>query len=154
MVSYNCRRAGRKVKQMFANRFSTDTARAMSACPYINKGQRAEYMLALELTGQTRKADNRKGGADVLNYQVKSFRATLCKGNDLSQILVEYAEAERFAFVDEETAEWYDLSKAEFMEFASVFAELTKDSAKNGGKSKYRLNRQGRQQRDWLRDRT
>lgn len=139
---------------MFANRFSTNTARAMSACPYVNKGQRAEYMLALELTGEARKADNRKGGADVNIYQVKSFRATLCKGNDLNAILVEYASAERFAFVDEEDAEWYDLSKAEFMEFARQFAELTKDSAKNGGKEKYRLNRQGRQQREWLRDRT
>ena len=140
---------------MFANPFKTDIARACEECPYKNNGgQRAEYVLNIELFGTARKADNRKGGADVGVYQVKSFRATLCHGEDLQAILVEYKDAERFAFVDLEEAVWYDMSKAEFMEFARQFAELTKDSARNGGKTKYRLNRQGRQQREWLRDRT
>ena len=135
---------------MFANLYSDNSMRAMHACPYKNNGQRAEYLHAFELTGVACKADNHKGGADVKNYQVKSFRATVCKGESLDNFFQEYADAERVAFVDEENAKWYDLSKEEFREFIEKFAEACRESAKNGGAKKFRLNRQFRQQREWL----
>lgn len=118
---------------------------------YKNNGQHAEYRFGYTLNGVGARANNRKGGADVGIYQVKSFRATLCHGDDLNAIYDEYAEAERFAFVDDEENVWYDLSKDEFMEFAKTFAMLTRDSSKNGGKAKYQLNRQYNAQREWLR---
>ena len=129
------------------------TANILKECErvYKNNGQHAEYRLAYTLTGEHRKADNHKGGADVGIYQVKSFRATLCHGDNLNNILEEYADAERFAFVDDEENMWYDLTKEEFVEFAKAIATLTRDSAKNGGKVKYQLNRQYRQQREWFR---
>ena len=117
---------------------------------YRNNGQEAERLFALTLTGENRKADNHKGGADVGIYQVKSFRATVCKGNNIEQILTEYAQAERFAFVDIEEAVWYDMSKAEFVRFANEFKEITKESTKNGGAEKIRLNRKMKEQRAWL----
>ena len=137
-----------KVKQMFVNTLKTMTR------TYKNNGQHCEQRFAYTMTGEMVKADNHKGGADVLNYQVKSFRATVCKGENLDNFFTEYAEAERIAFVDDEANLWYDLSKEEFRQFIGQFAELTRESAKNGGTAKYRLNRQYRQQREWLRDRT
>ena len=128
------------------------TINLLTACTrvYANNGQHAEYRLAYTLTGEHRKADNKKGGADVGIYQVKSFRATLCHGDNIENLLVEYAAAERFAFVDDEKNLWYDLDKAEFLEFAKAFGEKTRDSQRNGGKVKIRLNRQTEKQRAWL----
>lgn len=128
------------------------TANRLAECEriYKNNGQHAEYRLAYTLTGEHRKADNRKGGADVGIYQVKSFGATVCHGNNINAVLDEYADAERFAFVDNEKNVWYDMSKAEFLAFAKAFAVLTRDSEKNGGKEKYRLNKQIRLQREWF----
>lgn len=127
------------------NRLTTDNKRV-----YKNNGQEAERLFALTLTGENRKADNKKGGADVGIYQVKSFRATVCKGHDIEQILVEYEKAERFAFVDIEEMVWYDLSKIEFVRFAEAFKELTRESKSNGGKEKIRLNRRINEQRAYL----
>ena len=117
---------------------------------YKNVGQQAEVDLAYTLTGKPKKADNRKGGADVLSYQVKTFRATLCKGTDPKAVLEEYKDAERFAFVDSEESTWYDLSKAEFLEFVRAFARVERESNKNGGSAKLRLNGQKKAQRAWL----
>lgn len=117
---------------------------------YKNDGQQAEVNLSYTLTGKPKRADNRKGGADVLSYQVKTFRATLCQGEDVNAILEEYKDAERFAFVDNEEATWYDMSKEEFLTFARLFARAERNSAKNGGTMKLRLNGQRTAQRAWL----
>lgn len=117
---------------------------------YNNVGQQAEVNLSYTLTGKPKRADNRKGGADVLGYQVKTYRATLCQGTDVNAILEEYKDAERFAFVDNEDATWYDMSKEEFLTFARLFARAERNSAKNGGTMKLRLNGQRTAQRAWL----
>lgn len=117
---------------------------------YKNDGQQAEVNLSFTLTDKPKRADNRKGGADVLSYQVKTFRATLCQGEDVNAILEEYKDAERFAFVDNEKATWYDMSKEEFLAFAKLFARAERNSAKNGGTMKLRLNGQRTAQRAWL----
>ena len=120
---------------------------------YKNNGQHLEYCLRA-MFGQPTKADNRKGGADLeiggVGYQVKGFRATLCHGETLSNIETEYAEADGFIFGDLETETAYIMSKAEFIQFATSFAEVTRESAKNGGKAKIRLNRKVEEQRAYL----
>ena len=113
-------------------------------------GHHAEDRLSMTLLGVHKKPDNNKGGADVGIYQVKTFRGTLCHGTDLSAVLVEYAEAERFAFVDDERGIWFDMSKAEFMEFAEQFKVIDYDSNKNGRAPKLRLNREFKKQRAYL----
>ena len=117
---------------------------------YKNEGQQAEVDLSYTLTGKPKKADNRKGGADVSTYQVKTFRATLCKGTNPLNVLEEYKDAERFAFVDREGLAWYDLSKDEFIEFVRAFARVERESNKNGGAEKLRLNGRKQEQREWL----
>lgn len=117
---------------------------------YKNAGQQAEVNLSFTLYDRPKKADNNKGGADVGTYQVKTFRATVCKGTDPRNVLEEYKDAERFAFVDSEKAVWYDLSKDEFLEFVRAFARIERESNKNGGAEKLRLNGRKQEQREWL----
>lgn len=120
---------------------------------YKNNGQHLEYCLRV-MFNQCAKADNRKGGADLVidgvGYQVKSFRATLCHGANLSGIETEYAEADGFIFGDLETETAYIMSKAEFIQFATAFAEISRESGKNGGSVKMRLNRRFEEQRAYL----
>lgn len=118
---------------------------------YNNNGQQVEVDLSYTLTGKPQKVSNEKGGADVLTYQVKSFRATVCHGHDLNNILTEYKDAEAFAFCDRNEATWYEMTKAEFIEFVRLFAEYTYDSKKNGGRCKVRLNRRIKEQKAYLR---
>ena len=115
-----------------------------------NIGAHAEVHFVYEMTGRMAKLSNTKGGADCLRWQVKSFRATVCNGADVNNILTEYATAERFAFVDSERGVWYDMSPAEFIEFARAFTETDKASPKNGGGEKLRLNRKLVKQREYL----
>lgn len=123
---------------------------------YKNNGQHLEYCLRV-MFGETAKADNRKGGADLTingkGYQVKGMRATVCHGDNIENITREYATADGFVFGDLETATAYIMTTAEFVEFARVFGETTRESAKNGGTSKIRLNRKLEEQRDYLRQR-
>ena len=55
---------------------------------YHNHGQNAEQSVRFTLTGEA-KADNVRYdlGADCLNYQIKSARATICKGDNLSMLI-------------------------------------------------------------------
>lgn len=134
---------------MFAN------ALKLEAEPkYGNIGQQAEREVRFTITGNWQNADNRKGGTDVLNAQIKSFRATLCHGSDINQILTEYAEADSFIFADREEQVFYTMTVEEFMQFARLFAEVDRESTKNGKEPKIRLNRQFKAQRSWLRSRT
>ena len=134
---------------MFAN-----TLKLEAKPKYGNIGQQAEREVRFTITGNWQNADNRKGGTDVLNAQIKSFRATLCHGVDLEQMFAEYAEAECFIFADREEQVFYTMSPAEFMQFAKLFAEVDRESTKNGKEPKIRLNRQFKAQRSWLRSRT
>lgn len=115
-----------------------------------NIGAHAEAHFVYELTGRMVKLSNVKGGTDCLRWQVKSYRATVCHGVDVNNVLTEYATAERFAFVDSERGVWYDMSPAEFMDFARAFTESDRESSKNGGGEKLRLNRKFVKQREYL----
>ena len=102
-----------------------------------NNGQACEQDLRYALTNRIEKPDNRKGEADVFDIQVKSARATLCKGTNLEEYVYNN-EANRFAYVTAERIV-YIMNKDEFYLFAREFATVTTDSAKNGGSQKMRL---------------
>lgn len=102
-----------------------------------NNGQACEQDLRYALTNRIERPDNRKGDVDVLDIQIKSARATLCKGTDL-EAYVYNNKANRFAYVTAERMV-YIMSKDEFYLFAREFATVTTDSVANGGSKKMRL---------------
>ena len=106
---------------------------------YKNNGQHMEQWTRFTLTGETAKADNlaHNLGADCLGYQIKSARATVCKGTDIRAYLATdmateyiYATAEGVAYV---------MNRTEYIEFVEVFGTITRESEKNGGAEKIRL---------------
>lgn len=102
-----------------------------------NNGQACEQDLRFALTGRIERPDNRKGETDIFDIQIKSARATLCKGTNLEDYVYSN-EANRFAYVTAERVV-YIMSKDEFYLFACEFATITTDSSKNGGSQKMRL---------------
>ena len=118
---------------------------------YKNNGQEAERIFRYTLTGEIIKADNlaHNLGTDCLNYQVKSARATVCRGRDLLAYLAE-DKATEFAYVSADFSKAYIMSRDEYVEFATKFGTLTRESAKNGGHEKIRLKTEGAEMRKWL----
>ena len=117
---------------------------------YNNHGQDAEQSVRFMLTGEIVKADNlsHELGADCLNYQIKSARATICKGADLKAYLdMDAATAYIYATNDGIA---YIMNRAEYEEFCTEFATLTRDSSKNGGGEKLRLKSESKAMLEWL----
>ena len=106
---------------------------------YKNNGQHMEQWTRYTMTGEIAKADNldhTKGG-DCMGYQIKSARATVCKGTDVRAYLENdgatayiYATANGIA---------YTMDRAEYIEFVEMFATITRESTANGGAVKMRL---------------
>ena len=117
-----------------------------------NNGQQAEREARHALTGEWFKADNLKGGADCLGYQIKSARATVCRGDSLDNIATEYAGVKGFIFADREACTMYVMTAEEWRAFCERFAEVDRESKGNG--VKLRLNRQNKAQRAYLERRT
>ena len=106
---------------------------------YKNNGQHMEQWTRFTLTGETAKADNltHDKGADCLGYQIKSARATVCKGTDIRAYLATdmateyiYATADGIAYV---------MTRVEYIEFIEMFGTVTRESTANGGAEKIRL---------------
>ena len=106
---------------------------------YKNNGQHMEQWTRFTLTGETAKADNlaHDKGADCLGYQIKSARATVCKGTDIRAYLATdmateyiYATADGIAYV---------MTRVEYIEFVEMFGTVTRESTANGGAEKIRL---------------
>lgn len=118
---------------------------------YKNNGQEAERIFRYTMTGEIAKADNlpHNLGADCLHYQVKSARATVCRGRDLLAYLAE-DKATEFAYVSADFSKAYIMSRNEYVEFATKFGTLTRESAKNGGHEKIRFKAEGAEMREWL----
>lgn len=118
---------------------------------YKNNGQHAEQVLRYTLTGQIIKADNipaEKGG-DCLDIQIKSARATICKGKDLTAWLAKDG-ARRYAYVTNDFGTAYIMNKAEWLKFAQTFGTITRDSKKNGEAEKIRLGHETNAMRGYL----
>ena len=118
---------------------------------YKNNGQEAERVFRFTMTGELAKADNlpHDKGADCLGYQVKSARATVCRGTDLLAYLAT-DKATAYAYVCADFSKAYLMTKAEYIAFVEQFGTVTTESEKNGGYSKIRLKSEGREMQEWL----
>lgn len=118
---------------------------------YKNNGQHAEQVFRYTVTGEIAKADNKPATecGDCLDIQIKSARATVCKGTNLDAYL-EMDAANRYAYVTNDFTMAYIMSKAEWKVFCNKFATVTKESAKNGGHEKLRLGHESKEMREWL----
>ena len=106
---------------------------------YKNNGQHMEQWTRFTLTGENAKADNlaHDKGADCLGYQIKSARATVCKGTDIRAYLAtDMATAYIYATADGVA---YVMTRVEYIEFVEKFGTVTKESTSNGGAEKIRL---------------
>lgn len=120
---------------------------------YKNNGQHLEQMFRFTLTGELAKADNlpATAGADCLGYQIKSARATLCKGRDL-RAAMKNDKATAYAYVTKDGLA-YLMNRDEYLEFGNEFGTLTRESDKNGGAEKIRLGHETKKLLDWLSER-
>lgn len=118
---------------------------------YKNNGQHAEQVMRFTLTGEIVKADNKSHrlGGDVLDIQIKSQKATVCKGYDLEAYLA-LDGANRFAYVTSDFATAYVMNKAEYIEFVSEFGCKTRESQKNGGGEKIQLLSESKRMLEWF----
>lgn len=117
---------------------------------YTNHGQNAEQSIRFTLTGKIEKADNiaHDKGADCLNYQIKSARATVCKGTDLKAYLDRDASTAYIYASNNGTA--YIMSREEYESFVNAFGTITRESNKNGGAEKIRLKHETSAMVEWL----
>ena len=106
---------------------------------YRNHGQDAEQSIRKALTGETVKADNlaHDKGADCMGYQIKSARATVCKGTDIRAYLATDMATEYIYGTNDGIA--YVMSRTEYIEFVEIFGTVTRESTANGGAVKIRL---------------
>ena len=106
---------------------------------YANHGQNAEQSIRKALTGEIAKADNvaQDKGTDCLGYQIKSARATVCKGTDIHAYLATDMATEYIYATADGTA--YIMNRTEYIEFIEVFGTVTRESTRNGGGEKIRL---------------
>ena len=118
---------------------------------YSNNGQHAEQVVKYNLLGTIEKADNTpyyKSG-DIGNLQVKSARATICKGLDLDKHLAR-DKATKYGYVTADFLRMYIMTKQEYREFCIEFSTITRESQKNGGQEKLRLKSESRALLEWL----
>lgn len=117
---------------------------------YKNNGQNLEQSVRKFLTGKLEKADNiaYNKSADCLNYQIKSARATVCKGTDLKAYLALDASTAYIYATKNGIA--YIMSRETYIEFCETFGTITRDSTKNGGQTKIRLGHETKALIEWL----
>lgn len=121
---------------------------------YANNGQEAERVFRYTYTGKLTRADNIKhtDGADCDDIQIKSARASVCKGTDINAYL-KNDKASRFAYVVKDMSIAYIMTRALYIEFVNAFATITTESAKNGGATKLRLKSESKAMLQWLAER-
>lgn len=121
---------------------------------YANNGQEAERVFRYTYTGELTRADNVKhtDGADCDDIQIKSARASVCKGTDIEAYL-EADAAKRFAYVIKDFTRAYIMDKITYIAFVKAFGTVTRESEKNGGTTKIRLKSESRAMLEWLMER-
>jgi hypothetical protein len=115
---------------------------------YANNGQHLEQIYRFNKSGKICKADNNKG-CDYEDIQIKSARATICKGTDLKSH-IENDVAKRYVYITKSLVA-YEMNKTEYFEFCEKFVTVTRESAKNGGAEKMRLKSESKAMIEWLR---
>lgn len=118
---------------------------------YKNNGQHAEQVFRFTMTGELTKADNKPCTecGDLDDIQIKSARATICKGTDIASHLEQDA-ANRYAYVVADATIAYLMDKTEYLEFANLFGTVTRESKANGGAEKMRFKAEGKAMIEWL----
>ena len=118
---------------------------------YKNNGQHAEQVFRYTMSGCICKADNTPAtvSGDYEDIQIKSARATICKGKDIASHLTT-DKAERYAYITADFKTAYIMSKIEYLTFATLFATLTKESQKNGGAEELRFKSESKAMLEWL----
>lgn len=121
---------------------------------YKNNGQHAEQVVRFTLTGKIEKADNLPHtlGGDVLDIQIKSAKASVCKGYDIDKYLA-VDGANRYAYVTKDFTTAYVMNRAEYREFVTEFGTRTHESKKNGGGEKIRLLDESQRMVEWFKAR-
>ena len=121
---------------------------------YKNNGQHAEQVVRFTLTGEIVKADNKPHtlGGDVLDIQIKSQKATVCRGYDIEKYLA-LDGANRFAYVTTDFGTAYIMDKTEYIDFVKNFGCKTRESRKNGGHEKIQLLSESKRMIEWLNER-
>ena len=117
---------------------------------YQINGQHLEQKMRYVLTGEIVKADNIPStkSADCLHYQIKSARATVCRGRDIASHLQADKATEYIYITKDEKA--YIMNRNEYLDFVNEFGTLTRESAKNGGHEKIRLGHESKKMLEWL----
>jgi len=118
---------------------------------YSNSGQHAEQVFIYTMTGLLLKASNvpaTKAG-DFEDIQIKSARATVCKGTDI-KAHVQQDAANRYAYVTADFETAYIMSPSEWIDFVTEFGTVTRESKANGGATKTRLKAESKVLRAWL----
>ena len=117
---------------------------------YANNGQHLEQCARYFFTGEIAKADNKPhtDGGDIDDIQIKTARATVCKGLDIEKYL-EADGAKRYAYITKDLT-MYIMNRSEYIEFCTTFGTATKESAKNGGADKIRLKPESKNLLTWL----
>ena len=118
---------------------------------YKNNGQHAEQVARFTITGEICKADNKPftAGGDCGNLQIKSAKATICKGTDIAAHL-RADKAELYGYVVADFSEMFVMTKAEYFEFAKMFSTITRESSKNGGAEKMRFKSESKKVIEYL----
>lgn len=118
---------------------------------YKNNGQHAEQVFRFTLTGRIEKADNKPftAGGDCGEYQVKSARATICKGLNIAEHIAKDG-AKKYAYVTADFSTAYIMTASEYLEFATLFGTVTRESSKNGGAVKVRFKMESKEMKDYL----
>lgn len=114
---------------------------------YANNGQASEQDLRFAITGKLLKADHNEGN-DLGDMQIKSARATICKGTDIEGF-VKKDPASRYAYVTKDR-KVYVMNKTEYITFARSFSTVTRESNKNGGAVKTRFRYETPTMLTWL----
>ena len=117
---------------------------------YAIAGQDIEQSIRYKMTGKICKADNVPFtvSGDCLGYQIKSARATICKGTDIAEH-IEQDAATAYIYGTLE-GKGYIMSRSEYLEFTTTFATITRDSQKNGGAVKTRFKSESKALLRWL----
>lgn len=118
---------------------------------YKNNGQHAEQVVKYNLLGTIEKADNTpfyKSG-DINSLQIKSARATVCKGLNLFEHLTK-DKATSYGYVVKDFSKMFVMNRKEYITFVALFGTVTRESTKNGGAVKIRLKSESRAMVKWL----
>lgn len=126
---------------------------------YRNNGLHAQQVVDFTLTGQIRKADNRKWNeqSDIpeLLMSVKADRFTLASdlvGETICEKVDDYFNRVRsitWAYLANDGT-IYIMNCSEFKAFLLRFAKLERDSTKNGGRMKVRFPHETEMVKQWL----